>query len=251
MPARSARSGPSQPPPPPPSSSSAPNRIPPPRATISATVPPPPNIPIPAIPAIPPIPALPKRAEPAPESPAATNDLSDVEQATISRVPIEITDNASPTNVSYDMPTGAEPAADDSLAPRDDSGDARSGANTGAPGPAHLRTTAPFTVPDTLPTPERLGSLDSGPHTAPDPDGEAVTVPARSRTRDPAPTAPPPRDRAMPKLPISTAPESLPPPKDNKQQASGPSPACPQCESPMAWVEEHLRFYCKSCRMYF
>jgi hypothetical protein len=54
----------------------------------------------------------------------------------------------------------------------------------------------------------------------------------------------------MPKLPITTAPDSLPPPKDNKRQ-TGPSPACPQCESPMAWVEEHLRFYCKSCRMYF
>ena len=54
----------------------------------------------------------------------------------------------------------------------------------------------------------------------------------------------------MPKLPISTAPDSLPPPRDNKP-AMGPSPACPQCEAPMAWVEEHLRFYCKSCRMYF
>jgi hypothetical protein len=53
------------------------------------------------------------------------------------------------------------------------------------------------------------------------------------------------------KIPISTAPESLPPPKTEPPTASGPSPACPQCESPMAWVEEHLRFYCKSCRMYF
>lgn len=51
---------------------------------------------------------------------------------------------------------------------------------------------------------------------------------------------------------ISTAPESLPPPKQEKPSAAaGPSPACPQCEAPMAWVEEHLRFYCKSCRMYF
>jgi len=56
--------------------------------------------------------------------------------------------------------------------------------------------------------------------------------------------------RSAANLPISTAPDSLPPPKDHKQ-ALGPSPACPQCESPMAWVEEHLRFYCKSCRMYF
>jgi hypothetical protein len=54
-----------------------------------------------------------------------------------------------------------------------------------------------------------------------------------------------------PKIPVSTAPESLPPPAENQAATSGPSPACPQCEAPMAWVEEHLRFYCKSCRMYF
>src|SRR5262249_54709638 len=62
--------------------------------------------------------------------------------------------------------------------------------------------------------------------------------------------APQLRDRQMPRLLISTAPDSLPPPKDNHPQTSGPSPACPQCVSPMAWVEEPLRFYCKSCRMY-
>jgi hypothetical protein len=53
-------------------------------------------------------------------------------------------------------------------------------------------------------------------------------------------------------IPISTAPTSLPPPKAAApQMPTGPTPACPQCESPMAWVEEHLRFYCKQCRMYF
>ena len=56
---------------------------------------------------------------------------------------------------------------------------------------------------------------------------------------------------SAPKVPISTAPASLPPPKSAAIPASGPTPACPQCEAPMAWVEEHLRFYCKSCRMYF
>jgi hypothetical protein len=64
------------------------------------------------------------------------------------------------------------------------------------------------------------------------------------------PTVPLVRDRSMANLPITTAPTSLPPPRDSRQ-TSGPSPACPQCESPMAWVEEHLRFYCKICRMYF
>lgn len=53
------------------------------------------------------------------------------------------------------------------------------------------------------------------------------------------------------KIPITTASSSLPPPKEKQVATSGPSPACPQCEAPMAWVEEHLRFYCKSCRMYF
>jgi len=53
------------------------------------------------------------------------------------------------------------------------------------------------------------------------------------------------------KVPISTAPDSLPPPTAKQTATVGPSPACPQCESPMAWVEEHLRFYCKMCKMYF
>jgi len=56
---------------------------------------------------------------------------------------------------------------------------------------------------------------------------------------------------AAPNIPVSTAPASLPPPSDQQAVAVGPSPACPQCEAPMAWVEEHLRFYCRSCRMYF
>jgi hypothetical protein len=41
------------------------------------------------------------------------------------------------------------------------------------------------------------------------------------------------------------------PPRTASQPTAGPTPACPQCEAPMAWVEEHLRFYCKPCRMYF
>jgi hypothetical protein len=166
--------------------------------------------------------------------------LDDIDQATIARVPIEIGENTSDTNVSVGMP-GGEPA------------DA----------PPHMRVTVPgFNVPDTAPTPDI--PFDNGFHAQADPH-EAVTVPARDRgfvpPREPpvpltpvaatAPVvAPAVRDRPRPRPPLSTAPDSLPPPRDNKQ-ASGPSPACPQCESPMAWVEEHLRFYCKSCRMYF
>ena len=67
------------------------------------------------------------------------------------------------------------------------------------------------------------------------------------------PVGPPPTEpMSQPSpVPLSTAPNSLPPPKVTTTMPSGPTPACPQCESPMAWVEEHLRFYCKSCRMYF
>jgi len=53
------------------------------------------------------------------------------------------------------------------------------------------------------------------------------------------------------KIPVTTASDQLPPPTGKQAQSTGPSPACPQCEAPMAWVEAHLRFYCKSCRMYF
>ena len=55
-----------------------------------------------------------------------------------------------------------------------------------------------------------------------------------------------------PASPIVTAAADLPPPDPAPAStSSGPSPACPQCDAPMAWVEAHLRFYCKSCKMYF
>jgi hypothetical protein len=66
-----------------------------------------------------------------------------------------------------------------------------------------------------------------------------------------APIVDKPEPKPEPNIPLSTAPASLPPPKQAQPATSGPTPACPQCEAPMAWVEEHLRFYCKQCRMYF
>lgn len=66
----------------------------------------------------------------------------------------------------------------------------------------------------------------------------------------PAPKLAEPEAAASAKIPVSTAPDSLPPPTE-APVANSPSPACPQCEAPMRWVEEHLRFFCKSCRMYF
>jgi hypothetical protein len=68
-------------------------------------------------------------------------------------------------------------------------------------------------------------------------------------TPTPSPVIEPPPPATQ--VPISTAPTSLPPPKQVETVPSGPTPACPQCESPMTWVDEHLRFYCKQCRMYF
>ena len=76
------------------------------------------------------------------------------------------------------------------------------------------------------------------------------TLDRAEQPRTPIPQLDAPRERGTTK-PISTAPTSLPPPKKVEAVPSGPTPACPQCESPMAWVEEHLRFYCRECRMYF
>lgn len=85
-------------------------------------------------------------------------------------------------------------------------------------------------------------------------DPVLTSAPPQRKTPMPSKIAAPehaPRTSGAVKVPISTAPDSLPPPKEKSSAMTGPSPACPQCEAPMAWVEEHLRFYCKSCRMYF
>jgi hypothetical protein len=246
MPARPGRSSPSptQPPgpsqPPGASQPAVPSTLRgvPLRPTISTTVPPIP--PIPAIPTIPPIPA-PRRLDTEVTDPEGRAD-ADLEAATVSRVPIEIGEYDSQTNVSVDLPS---PEDIDAVG-----GAARAGRG-----------------PDTLPSDEPMAPRAGIAAAAADQPtilGAAVIAASRptvqiaeQRLEVPMLAAPPlsrtttPQTRgSMPKLPISTAPDSLPPPKDNKQ-ALGPTPACPQCESPMAWVEEHLRFYCKSCRMYF
>jgi len=231
---------------PPPLSIPSPRRGTPGHPTISAPVAPPPNIP--PIPAIPAIPMPPSRVATDPDERAETVDQG-IDQATAARVPIEIGDNTSQTHVSFGMVTVEEldAAVDAFGAPRDDHpSDGLDRASQ-----AELGSSEVTTAGEPL---EPLDDLD-GAGSLTDPSSAPAPVAARSLPRMPVAVAPLPvtpvtRDRPMPKLPISTAPDSLPPPKDNKQQ-SGPSPACPQCESPMAWVEEHLRFYCKSCRMYF
>lgn len=197
-------------------------RPPSPRPTISTPVVPPPAF-APAIPAMPPLPTVPAipDSQRLPENEVTltaadpTDRLAeDLDHPTIARVPIEITENISNTTISPQMPMPEDADAEDTARPHDLADDVSR-------------------------------------------DGDAASVPARGADGWlPVPTtlagAVPPvplvRDRA--KLPITTAPTSLPPPRDSKQ-TFGPSPACPQCESPMTWIEEHLRFYCKSCRMYF
>ena len=159
---------------------------------------------IPMIPAIPPIPA-PRRPDTDVTDPDGQSD-ADLDAATVSRVPIEVGEYDSQTNVSVDLPLPVAVAGVDQ--------------------------------PTILGPAVNVGSRPTGQL------AEQPLAPSPSRTVTPHGRG------SMPNLPISTAPDSLPPPKDHKQ-ALGPSPACPQCESPMAWVEEHLRFYCKSCRMYF
>ena len=107
------------------------------------------------------------------------------------------------------------------------------------------------------PSPVTLAAASPPPPTSPiastaSSDAEtsrAETVAASDIATD-APTAPiaePTRTSAT----LSTAPDSLAPPTPDQIAASGPSPACPNCDAPMAWVEAHLRFFCKPCRMYF
>ena len=139
------------------------------------------------------------------------------------------------------------------------------------------RTKSP-TLPNAVPPPpDKRAGTDAEPKTTVEIDAEAkaramaiqlgepteigVEIPTAPSTeqlpaQDP-PHEPPPVDPptdATPgeaQLPISTAPADLPPPRAVETMPTGPRPACPQCASPMSWVEEHLRFYCSDCKMYF
>jgi hypothetical protein len=114
-----------------------------------------------------------------------------------------------------------------------------------------FRVTGSTRVPE---APERPETSPLIPPPAPPPAPAASAVPAPAPAAPvaaSAPSAEPPPTGTSVKVPISTAPSSLPPPSEKQSAISGPSPACPQCEAPMAWVEAHLRFYCKSCKMYF
>jgi hypothetical protein len=127
-----------------------------------------------------------------------------------------------------------------------------------APDDDQVMTTAREKVGQTdmdLPVVKRAATATSPNPVVPPADSidEPATIPAPvPPAADEAPTERPRNaSGAQPKLPITTADASLPPPSEKQAATSGPSPACPQCEAPMAWVEAHLRFYCKSCKMYF
>ena len=258
MPERATRSAPSPTRPPP----SAP-LIPPPRPARATAIPP-----IPAIPAIPPIPTIPAipPIPPIASAPRAETDRTDpegraetsheVDPATASSVPLEVGDYTSQTDVSVGVPSPEEDEIDAAVA-NAGAGDTGIDGAEGDGRSGDVMDTSPSGEPVAT-APPRHAAAEANPRAAATSDValafQTTLLVPEQRPVTPAaiapPTSPVVRERPIPKLPISTAPDSLPPPTDDKQ-AIGPSPACPQCEAPMVWVEEHLRFYCKSCRMYF
>jgi hypothetical protein len=120
--------------------------------------------------------------------------------------------------------------------------------------PPPLGGPSPFPPPSPPPRPFPSTSPSMGPPPPPPPRPAApraapLSVPPPSPPPRPAPPTAPPR-AARPSAPVpSTAPADLPPPAPGLV-ASGPVPACPHCESPTLWVDEHLRFYCRTCRLY-
>ena len=124
---------------------------------------------------------------------------------------------------------------------------------------AHARGDVPGEDTDAIETEarERVDADALRDEVAPPPpaaSGRASSPPAATGRASSPPAATSPGGSARSsgaQVPISTAAPGLPPPKASAAATSGPTPACPQCEAPMAWVEEHLRFYCKQCRMYF
>ena len=112
--------------------------------------------------------------------------------------------------------------------------------------PATIQPTAPPVDPTSPPdAPQRARPATIQPTAPPVDLTSPPDDPQRARPATIQPTAPPVD------VPISTAPPSLPPPKKAVGATTGPAPSCPQCESAMDWVDEHLRFYCAGCRMYF
>lgn len=133
----------------------------------------------------------------------------------------------------------AKPAVEQAaFEPRPEPRDARPDTERDPPAPDDLPP-LPRAAKSTLPPPR------PAPRTAPPPPAPIAVAP----TRPAPPTAPPPRPAPPTAPPRATAPRpAAPPPAASSPQ--GPVPACPQCDGPTTWNEEHLRFFCKKCRLY-
>ncbi len=212
---------------PPPFDVLAPREIPKPPSLRPPTMPPPKSLVLPKV----------ERAETDPNDLLETRQHERADTSTKDDIVPATEDHTSPgTSLGADLPadaTGVNP-----VVPQHDV-DPTSETEPVAPPPT--QTIAVAVVPAPTPTMRKSGPL-------PTPTAPTPAAPPPITSSD---TPPPVAVEPAPKIPISTASTSLPPPTVKQAQSSGPSPACPQCESPMVWVEEHLRFYCKSCRMYF
>lgn len=202
----------------PPPSTSAP---PIPRSVVSAlptiihAVPPPPSVPSDPAPPAPPAPSS-VSADHAPQT-SPTDEATMAPGSDDTVVQQKPSDSAMTTSVPGDATTTAKLEA----------------AGPDAPGPAEATPDAPSPAEA---TPEAAG-----------PEVQAASSDDTAQTNAAA------GDSASPpvEVPLSTAPASLPPPKKTAAADSELSASCPQCEAAMSWVEEHLRFYCGECRMYF
>ncbi|MGE0545806.1 MAG: hypothetical protein AB7O24_29040 [Kofleriaceae bacterium] len=211
---------------------------PPGTSTIASRAVPPPSAPAPSpAPAIPVVPGLPR----------ADTDQDD--RATVERDQLrEQAFDAART--MFRPPTTATPGGG-ATTDRDEAATTRA---------SNRETMEPLITRPEEPRTEESLTMRAVPSPAKDkPSGQKLPLPAPDVTDQnqaitlAGVTSPQPsmKPSSPPKV-ISTAPESLPPPAaDQPASSANPSPACPQCEAPMAWVEQHLRFFCKSCRMYF
>ena len=105
--------------------------------------------------------------------------------------------------------------------------------------PAPKPAPPPVAPPPVRPKPSSLPPLPL-PRTKPPSLPPPVRPPATPSGTGPAPRIAAPEP--------SIAPKAAPPPTTTS--AAGPVPACPQCDAPTIWNEEHLRFFCRSCRIY-
>lgn len=234
------RAKPASLPPPPPRAK--PSSLPPPPGMTPATTAPPPRPKLPSVP--PPFGVLAKPSAQLATQPAIVPTTTPPKQSFVfarSEPASELSEHADTKERERNDEIEQMTMRDARIAQQQDARVEKETTTEAAPLPTeeHPVVATPGPATDKVPTAApHEPTVDSTIQTAPAPDtGEPEGTPA------PAPVA---------KIPLSTADASLPPPVSaSGGVSSGPSPACPQCEAPMAWVEEHLRFYCKSCRMYF